>query len=209
MEFDGHNVCINNGYYDVYYPTHPKARKNGCVMLQILIAEKILGRNLYADEVVHHIDCNRLNNSEDNLMVFATQADHACYHAYVTNINNNSDFVLYRINGVYHCISADEFFDQHKIQNVNGYKMKPCPNCGKLIYLQSNYCSRCRGLSNRKVVRPTRNQLKFDIRNNAFTTLSQKYGVSDNAIRKWCRQYGLPYKSSEIKKLSNDAWKYL
>lgn len=38
--YDGHNVIITNGYYDVYYPEHPNARKNGCVMLQILVAEK-------------------------------------------------------------------------------------------------------------------------------------------------------------------------
>lgn len=27
------------------------------------------------------------------------------------------------------------------------------------------------------------------------------YGVSDNAVRKWCKAEGLPYLKSEIKKL--------
>lgn len=27
-------------------------------------------------------------------------------------------------------------------------------------------------------------------------SLGRKYGVSDNAIRKWCKQYGIDYKHS-------------
>lgn len=46
-----------------------------------VVAEQMLGRKLCPGEVVHHIDGNKRNNKPENLMVFASQADHARYHA--------------------------------------------------------------------------------------------------------------------------------
>ena len=43
------------------------------------VAEKMLGRPLAANEVVHHIDHNRLNNSPENLMVM-TRSEHQRLH---------------------------------------------------------------------------------------------------------------------------------
>lgn len=46
-----------------------------------VIAEEMLGRKLLEGEVVHHIDGNKRNNSPENLQVFASQAEHARWHA--------------------------------------------------------------------------------------------------------------------------------
>jgi len=45
-----------------------------------IIAERAIGRKLRAGEVVHHIDCNRANNRNDNLLVCDTNY-HAALHA--------------------------------------------------------------------------------------------------------------------------------
>ena len=44
-----------------------------------LVAEKMLGRKLRDDEVVHHIDGDKRNNGPENLMVM-TAAEHGRFH---------------------------------------------------------------------------------------------------------------------------------
>ena len=39
-----------------------------------------LGRNLNVNEVVHHEDMNKLNNSIDNLILFPCIKDHSTFH---------------------------------------------------------------------------------------------------------------------------------
>ena len=56
------------------------------------------------------------------------------------------------------------------------------------------------------VDRPSREQLKEEIRNNSFLALSKKYEVSDNAIRKWCKVYNLPYKKRDIDGYTEEEW---
>jgi uncharacterized protein YjcR len=46
----------------------------------------------------------------------------------------------------------------------------------------------------RCVERPNRDELKQLIRTLPFTKIGKMFGVSDNAIRKWCNAYNLPRK---------------
>lgn len=82
-----------------------------------------------------------------------------------------------------------------------------CQRCGKVISSsKANYCVECGYLVQRKSDRPNREELKNLIRCTPFTQIAKKYGVSDNAVRKWCDKYGLPRKSSEIKSYSEVEW---
>lgn len=46
-----------------------------------VVAEQMLGRPLRPGEIVHHVDGDKRNNDPSNLVVFASQAEHARYHA--------------------------------------------------------------------------------------------------------------------------------
>jgi Zn finger protein HypA/HybF involved in hydrogenase expression len=43
----------------------------------------------------------------------------------------------------------------------------------------------------RKTDRPTKEILEKEVKENTMVSLGKKYGVSDNAVRKWCKSYGI------------------
>lgn len=86
-------------------------------------------------------------------------------------------------------------------------KERFCFCCGKKLKpSQDKYCSvECVNKINRSR-RPSREELKNLIRSTPFTTIGKKFGVSDNAIRKWCVAEKLPTKVKEIKLYSDEEW---
>lgn len=81
-------------------------------------------------------------------------------------------------------------------------KNNRCQNCGKLISDGATLCVECRGLSQRKVQnRPSAEELEKILYNNRgnFTKVASMFGVTDNAIRKWCKAYNMPFHSSDYK----------
>lgn len=76
-----------------------------------------------------------------------------------------------------------------------------CEDCQAEITKGAKRCVNCASLVARKVERPSSDELYkylISIKGN-FLQASRKFGVSDNAIRKWCKQYGIPHKSSDYK----------
>ena len=69
----GEGTISKDGYrlvraYGRQYPEHR------------LVMEQIIGRRLGPEEVVHHINGDRLDNRPENLMLFANQAEHIKHH---------------------------------------------------------------------------------------------------------------------------------
>ncbi len=103
-----------------------------------------------------------------------------------------------------------DFYDNEIAQSLlkNLEKKKTyCKNCGKEITNGAEYCKDCIILVSRTVERPSREILKNEIRNFSFVSLGKKYGVTDNAIRKWCISYGLPKTKKDINSYSDTDWK--
>lgn len=65
----------------------------------------------------------------------------------------------------------------------------PCTVCGKPGYGRK-YCSpACAGKVCRRTEWPDHAQLKAEVKRLGWSAVGRKYGVSDNAVRKWMRAY--------------------
>ena len=84
-----------------------------------------------------------------------------------------------------------------------------CKTCGKEVWQGNDCCPECAAKKLRVVERPNRELLKEKIRNQTFISIGNEYGVSDNAIRKWCKAYNLPTKKTNIKMYSDTEWEQL
>ena len=76
-----------------------------------------------------------------------------------------------------------------------------CQQCGAIITkgTVNHLCRNCYSKSTRIVERPTAEELVKLLKANNFTQVGKMFGVTDNAIRKWCRSYGLSDKAKDYK----------
>lgn len=83
------------------------------------------------------------------------------------------------------------------------YGILACSNCGKSFnakHRHAKYCSRsCSAAAKERKPPVDKTTLYNLLKENSFTSVARMYGVSDNAVRKWCRKYGLSYHASSYK----------
>ena len=82
-----------------------------------------------------------------------------------------------------------------------------CPVCGKQMARGAGVCKSCYLLQKHEAsIIPDREVLKMLIYDNSFVSIGEMFNVTDNAVRKWCKKYGLPYRSRDIKRISKLDW---
>lgn len=59
--------------------------------------------------------------------------------------------------------------------------------CGNKKFRKSGKCKSCAGEDRRRVERPSIEELRREIDEGGYSATGRKYGVSDNAIRKWVK----------------------
>jgi len=110
-------------------------------------------------------------------------------------------FVLDHINGINDdnrlenlrivCPNCNVTLDTHGAKNIKNnygfYNGNYYCKCGNKKDRQSKRCKKCADLKQRKVERPDKETLLKDIEELGYKGTGRKYGVSDNAIRKWLK----------------------
>ena len=175
---------------------------------------------------VHHIDFNHQNDNDDNLILLCPNC-HSYTENHSKNIysNNVSDEKL--VQALQESETIREALLKVKLSTtganyarvralIQKYKivkfyqkereLNYCLDCGVPIDDGAVRCRECSSLRQRVSVRPSREELKKMIRTNSFIAIGKKYGVSDNAIRKWCDSYCLPRTKTVINKYSDEEW---
>lgn len=120
---------------------------------------------------------------------------------------NDNGWIVYRIswydlrnNRESELNKLKKFLISDNIKNrfyVKIEKEKSYCKCGVIIDKKSKQCSKCQHFEQRKVKeRPSYEQLLKDIKETNYSVTGKKYGVSDNAIRKWIKKYKLNINAS-------------
>lgn len=80
-----------HGYKLSYAPVHPRASIRGWIASHILIAEKVLGKLLPINAEVHHVDENKANNQNNNLVICENHAYHGLLHSRLNIVKAGGD----------------------------------------------------------------------------------------------------------------------
>ncbi len=78
-KWNGGKAISSHGYIQILMPNHPYCDIRGYVYEHRLVMEKHLGRYLSPNEIVHHLDENKTNNSIENLKIM-TNEEHIKLH---------------------------------------------------------------------------------------------------------------------------------
>jgi len=93
-----------DGRFRVYYPNHPRAYKGGYVLRAIVAYETYHGTSVPPDMDIHHIDGNRLKDTEENLEMIP----HG-FHAKLSNLRKSTEGRVKRI-----CENCNKSFTRPK-----------------------------------------------------------------------------------------------
>ena len=89
-----------------------------------------------------------------------------------------------------------------------------CPNChsqtdnyaGKSTRQNKEKQPRKNRTPQEEITKPSREELKKDIRILGYRNTRYKYHVGDKKLREWCEEYGLPLSRDEIYSISDEDW---
>ena len=178
---------------------------------------------------IHHKDGDNLNNVLHNLELLCpnchAQTDNYCGKNKEKIELNEEELVeaLKSSNNIHQALikvgktdgnwypKVRQIMKKHGIEfaKETANAKKPCPKCGKLIKKGSSLCEECYHIEERTCARPKREELKNLIRTKNFCAIARDYGVTDNAIRKWCKAENLPFRVADIKSLSDEEWEQI
>ena len=140
--------------------------KNGWKIIDIWESEIYWNKNAVINKIINVGDCDKSKNDWSESIKSLWFKEKKIRKPVIKNIE--------KIKKVCENILCKKEFEVIKCQKTRRY-------C----------CLECACMKKRKTERPSREELEKLIKNESFKALGRKYGVSDNAVRKWAKIYGL------------------
>lgn len=169
-----HFTKVNSGYLQVALNKEGKKKR---YYVHRLVGSTFLDNpNNFSD--INHKDYNKENNCYENL-------------EWMSHIDNIIDLRNKKYGG---------YKDSHDL-----YETHKCKDCGKTIRYKSVYCKSCCNKYIKRIYSHGRSLKREEVikslkaTNGNFTKSSKDFDMTDNALRKWCKKYGLPYHSGDWK----------
>lgn len=156
---------------------------------------------------------DRLKNTTESQTTIAK--DYGVTQQVVSGINSGiyyiDDVKTFPIRSPFYRIEANGMKVAGRTPSGDTRVVVPCEKCGKLHTFGGRLCIDCCKEESHKKAREsvTREELKQLIRKIPFTQIGKKFGVTDNAIKKWCDYYKLPRRKKDIDSYSDSEWEKL
>lgn len=163
LDLSQSKLDITLGYEYIYSPNHPLANKSGKVYTHRYLYSLYHNQYVTEDEIVHHIDENKRNNSIDNLEKLSN-SEHTKLHNPQTAIQENI------------CLQCKKLF-----LSIQRYEHTYC----------SQDCFKNFQIKNNRKFDPSKEELEHLIWQMSSVKLAQHYGVSDKAIEKRCKLFNI------------------
>lgn len=130
---------------------------------------------------IHHINGIHHDNREDNLQILCPNC-----HSQMERSNEKRRRIKNKKQKEQRLRLNASFVSKYK-------PVRKCSDCMNVIgrRAKTGRCVKCSQKHQRKVERPTKEALKHMIKTKPWTTIGKEFGVSDNAVRKWARSYGI------------------
>lgn len=147
-------------------------------------------------------------DGEETHFIFIDRSDVLSIQNYLIenkiSIPEIADLFEISIRTIYYINSGKSHYQKdliYPLRPVLNYDTKHCIICGNPLNTGSKYCStECAAIAQRHTERPSKEVLLQEVAENGFTQTGKKYKVSGNAIKSWCKGYGLPFLLNDIKK---------
>lgn len=186
------------GYKAILCPDHPYSHKAGYVFEHRLIMEKKLGRYLYPNERVHHINGDKTDNRIENLVVL-TQREHMRNHC-----------TLQKKDVDYSCLDDPKWLKSQ-------YLKKPIYQIAKEIGCAVSTVYKSLDVFNIRKIKKGRRSVKFPLLRNKkwletnLKTKSQReiaiiLGCSERLVHNFRIKHNIKAKQPKFPELKNKSW---
>lgn len=221
------NVAFNKNYKSYNYPLYRAIRKYGLENFSFDVLEECTMSELNLKEILYIAKYKAHGNNGYNQDDGGDNATHYIKLSYdlvsdiilklKTSLDNSDDIgdefgvsgrTIRSINAGEYCRRESETYPIRPPlwtleQGENGINQiineTYCKICGIKIVTKNSMCTDCAHKIQRKVERPEAIQLAKMIIEYGFSQTGKIFGVSDNAVKKWCKAYGIPHLKRELR----------